>query len=702
MSNQNLHLVLSAIFAAIGPYQIARADNADPGSAERYSPVRKQVSINDRWHVTVQPMRLPRSPYVRASSTSIVNLPHTWNALDGQDGGANYLRTTGIYVRRISIPQRREGERVFLRVGAANIVATVLVNGQFIGEHRGGYSAFVLELTDVVDWGQDNDLMIVVDNAIHEDVPPYGADFTFFGGIYRDVSLLFTDSLCISPLDHASSGVYLRTNGISAESARVTAFIKLSNRDSIKSGVRAQLNIIDHDGDIVATKDATVANVPIGESATSISIDVVNPHLWQGVDDPYLYTARLTLDAGDRSIDCVEESFGIRTFDVDPDHGFTLNGKSYALRGVNRHQDRPDVGWAISRKHHDEDFAMIREMGCTAVRLAHYQQDPYAYSLCDQLGLVVWAEIPLINRVFHTDSFRSNCRQQLIELIRQNYNHPSICFWGVHNEITAPWEPGPDPIPLVTELAQLTRTEDPTRKSVCAATTPDENLANWQTQLVAFNRYFGWYHDSADDFGPWVDEMHKKHPAVPIGISEYGAGANVEHHELPPRKSQHNSQWHPEEYQAVFHESHWRQISARPFIWGSFVWNMFDFACDQRNEGGAPGRNDKGLVTYDRLIKKDAFYWYKANWSDEPFVHITSRRMKQRNTQFVSVKVYSNCDQVSISVGDRTYPAQQSSNHLFEWPQVSLSAGSNTIRAVGTTNGETVTDECEWDYAAQE
>ncbi len=702
MSNVCPTLGIMSILAAsmMGSASHLFADDAI--SMHSHPGYRTWVDINGRWHVLMSPMRSIRCPYINAAGASAVDLPHTWNALDGQDGGADYLRTTAAYLKRIPIPERYENERVFLKVGAANSVANVFLNGRFVGEHRGGYAAFVFELTDVVDWGQDNDLLIFVSNAMHPDVPPYGADFTFFGGIYRDVSLLFTGPLCISPLDHASSGVYVTTQEVGAESATVTVSIRLDNSGSTRSNLRARMEIIDREGETVANEETVLENVRHGQSSTSVAVEVAKPHLWHGIEDPYMYTARLTLLDGDQIVDRDEQSFGIRTFNVDPDQGFTLNGKPYPLHGVNRHQDRQDIGWAISRKHHDEDFAMIRELGCTCVRLAHYQQDPYAYDLCDQLGLIVWAEIPLINRVFHTNAFRENSRQQLIELIRQNYNHPSICFWGVHNEITAPWEPGPDPIPLVTELAKLAKAEDPTRQSVCAATTPDENAANWQTELVAFNRYFGWYHDSADDFGAWVDQMHEKHPAVPIGISEYGAGANVAHHELPPKKSQHDSHWHPEEYQALFHESHWRQIDARPFIWGSFVWNMFDFACDQRNEGGAPGRNDKGLVTYDRQIKKDAFFWYKANWSDEPFVHITSSRFNQRYNQTVPVKVYSNCSEVSLSVGDRSYPVKQSNNHIFEWPTVILSAGSNTIRAVGTDQGQTMTDQCEWHYVAPE
>ena len=266
-------------------------------------------------------------------------------------------------------------------------------------------------------------------------------------------------------------------------------------------------------------------------------------------------------------------------------------------------------------REHEEDFELIAELGCTSVRLAHYQQDDYAYTLCDRAGLVVWAEIPLINRIVDSPEFRANCRQQLIELIRQNYNHPSILFWGVHNEITAPWAPGPDATGLVYELADLANKEDPSRLTVCAATVPDDHSANWQTDVVAFNRYFGWYHDQPDGFAAWADRMHRDHPDKPIGISEYGAGANIEHHEYPPRKPKHDGDRHPEEWQTHVHERHWLLMAERKYLWCTFVWNMFDFASDGRNEGDTPGRNDKGLVTYDREITKDAFHWYKSNWS---------------------------------------------------------------------------------------
>ncbi|GJM25825.1 MAG: beta-galactosidase [Phycisphaerae bacterium] len=684
------------------PDQTIGAEASTSKVGQSRSSVREQVEINDGWLMAVDLVRSSRAPFFCASQVSPVDLPHTLNASDGQDGGGDYRRTTTAYLRRIAIPVQSEGRRVFLRIGAANIVARVLVNGQAIGVHRGGFSAFVFELTGAVRWGQLNDLMVFVNNAPDKSVPPYSADFTFFGGIYRDVSLLFTGPLCVSPLDYASAGMYLRVERMDAVAAKIAASIKLNNADSTKEGVRLRLELTDLQGEVVAKSETTPEAVPPGNSMKLLSLVVRDPRLWKGVADPYLYTATLSLFVGDRVVDRVEEPFGIRTFNVDPDKGFTLNGEPYRLYGVNRHQDRENLGWAIRRTHHDEDFAMIREMGCTAVRLAHYQHDPYVYDLCDRLGLVVWAEIPLINRVVDAPGFRENSRQQLIELIRQNYNHPSICFWGVHNEITAPWEPGPDPAPLVTELAALVEQEDPTRRSVCAGTSPDEHPANWQTELVAFNRYFGWYHESADDFGAWIDQVHERRPLIPIGISEYGAGANIEHHALPPKKPRHDGPWHPEEYQALFHEVHWQQIQARPYIWCSFVWSMFDFASDQRNEGGTPGRNDKGLVTYDRRTKKDSFYWYKANWSKEPFVHITSRRLERRDNPIVSVKVYSNCSAVSISVGDKLYAAKRSNDHIFEWPDAQLSKGKNMIHAVGTFAGKTVSDECLWYCSAPE
>lgn len=626
-----------------------------------------------------------------------ITLPHTWNRSDGQDGGNNYHRGPSCYRRTLDIPNDWRGKRLFLRFGAANTVADVYINGRHWGQHRGGFAAFCFEITSAVTFGAENELLVQVNNQHFDDVPPWSADFTFFGGLYRDVELLVTEPICISLLDFASPGVYLRPANIAADRADVAIETVLSNGSDAPASVRVTATISDAAGAPAGRVESDAVVAPGAEHRCKQSLTLKQPRLWRGRRDPYLYHVTIEIRVNDTLVDQVAQPLGLRTFTVDPERGLILNGEPFKLHGVNRHQDRLDMGWAIGRAEHDQDFALICEMGCTGVRLAHYQHDDYAYALCDRLGLVVWAEIPLVNRIADTPEFTANCRRQLRELIRQNYNHPSILFWGVHNEITAPWEPGPDATTLIRELAAFAKREDPSRLTVCAATSPDDHSANWQTDLVAFNRYFGWYHGEPDEFGAWADGAHNAHPQTPIGVSEYGAGADIEDHEQPVNRPQHDGAWHPEEWQAFVHERHWEAMRARPYLWCAFIWNMFDFASDARAEGSAPGRNDKGLVTYDRRTKKDAFYWYQANWSDEPMVHIVGKRHVLREAPTIEVRVYSNGDTVSLFVnGKSAGPGVRALDAAWRWPDVTLDIGVNVIRAESGLGAARVVDTCRW------
>ncbi|MFO0837001.1 MAG: glycoside hydrolase family 2 TIM barrel-domain containing protein [Phycisphaerae bacterium] len=663
---------------------------ATPSAAA--DPLRETRDVNAGWRFWKGDLPAASQPAFDDAAWQTVDLPHTWNAVDGQDGGGDYYRGPAWYRTTLEIPNSWSGRRIFLHFGAASIVADVYLDGQHLGEHCGAFAAFRFEITSRVSPGRRANLAVRVDNGRFEDVPPWSADFTFFGGLYRGVSLIATPPICIWPLDYASSGVYFRPTRVNAEAADVEVLTLVSNGLGERKSAKIAVNLTDATGKSVATSEKMLEIEAGALARVSQIVSIAQPRRWQGVRDPYLY--RLTVRVGEN--EAIEVPLGLRAFRVDPERGFLLNDEPYPIHGVNRHQDRLDKGWAIGPREHEEDFALIREMGCTGVRLAHYQHDSYAYELCDRSGLVVWAEIPLVDRVFDTPAFRENARQQLMELIRQNFNHPSICFWGVHNEITAPWAKGPDATAIVGELAVLAATEDSTRPSTCAACGPYEHAANWKTALTAFNNYFGWYHDEPEAFAAWIDGQHREHAGRCIGVSEYGAGASIAQHESPAKKPRHDGPWHPEEWQAQVHEAHWQAMRTREFLWCTFVWNMFDFASDGRKEGDHPGRNDKGLVTFDRKTRKDAFYFYKAQWSDEPFVHITSRRYQPRSDAVTTVKVYSNCAEVELLVNGASRGRLRSENGIFKWPSQTLTPGDNEIRAIAQRDQQTLSDSCSW------
>jgi len=658
---------------------------------------RQSVNLNAGWQFRKGALELPADQPSRHSDWQSVNLPHTWNNQDGQDGGNDYYRGPASYRRTFAVPQEARAKHVFLRFGAASTIADVYVNGQHAGRHRGAYTAFCFDITGMLQFGGENQFAVQVDNGRHEDVPPWSADFTFFGGIYRDVELLFTSPVHITPLDHASPGVYVSQTQVTDAQARIEVIACIANATPQAREVTVAVVVWDAAEQVVARAQQPARIAAGAGQRVGQQLIINQPRLWNGKADPWLYEATVELVADGAAVDTVRQTFGLRYFQVDPERGLLLNGQPLDLHGVNRHQDWQDLGWAISRAEHERDLALILELGCTGVRLAHYPHDPYFYSLCDRAGLIVWAEIPLVNRVFATPEFQSSCRQQLIELIRQNYNHPAIFFWGLHNEITAPWEPGPDATALIAELSALAKAEDPTRLTVCAATIPDDHAANWQTDLVAFNRYYGWYDGAPDEFAAWADRVHQAHPERPMGISEYGAGASIWHHEHPVGRPVHDSRWHPEEWQAYVHERHWRAMRQRPYLWCKFVWNMFDFASDGRAEGDRLGRNDKGLVTYDRATRKDAFYYYKSQWSQEPFVHIAGRRHVERSKTSASIRVYSNCPEVTLFVNDKSLGARrQSDGAELIWTDVPLAPGSNRIQAESGAGAARVVDQCVW------
>lgn len=573
-----------------------------------------------------------------------VHLPHTWNAKDGQDGGNDYFRGSCLYVKYISRSQLPEGEEYYLEINGANSSAEVYVNGTWLARHDGGYSTWRVRFTEQVQ--EENEIAIVVNNAPNERVYPQVADFTFYGGLYRSVRILAVGKSHFDLEYYGGSGLKITPTleGTRAKIEIETFVTNLQKDDTIS------YTLYDREGEIVTKIDRT------GMRAWC---ELDDPHLWQGRDDPYLYTCKAALRRGNEILDEVALRFGIRRFEIDPEKGFLLNGREYPLRGVSRHQDRLGIGNALLEQHHEEDIRLILELGATSVRLAHYQHDQYFYDLCDENGLVVWAEIPYISK--NMPLGRENAISQMTELIVQNYHHPSIVVWGLSNEITMNGTKDPDMIKTHEILNDLVHGMDKTRLTTMACISMcDKNEPYVQIpDVVAYNHYFGWYGGDTSMNGPWFDEFHAQFPDKPIGVSEYGCEGLNWHTSAPMQGD------YTEEYQAFYHEELIKQLFTRKYLWATYVWNMFDFGADARAEGGENGINHKGLVTMDRLYKKDAFYAYKAWLSPEPFVHICGKRYVDRVEDRTKVTVYSNQQEVELFLNGRSIGKKQSNCRFF-------------------------------------
>lgn len=630
-----------------------------------------------------------------------VNLPHTWNT-ESDPPPKNYYRGPGWYRREFMAPDAWKEKRVFIRFGAASLVAKVFLNGRELGEHQGGFAAFCFELTPDLQFGRTNILAVRVDNARREDVIPLAGDFTIYGGLYRGVSLLVTSPVNITALDHGSPGVFLRQSNVSDTNAEVQVETEIANGELNTQQVDVCIEVRDAVGAVVASA-SKLAPVPAGQTLTvTQQIRIQNPHLWNGVADPHVYTVRAEVLLDNKVVDAVEQPLGLRTFAFEPGRGFVLNGKTQQIRGVNRHQDWSRTGWAASPAQMETDMRLIREMGATGVRLAHYQHDDYVYSLCDRNGLLVWAELPLVNDLRGSPEFLDNARQQLTELIRQNYNHPSIILWSLFNEISP--KNTNDPVPVVRELNQLAKSLDSGRPTVGAFSVEGaEKLPKLAevADVFALNTYPGWYFGTPRDMGSEIEKWDSRHGSRGVIISEYGAGASVRQHQsdFAGRAGRAPMDWHPEEWQSLVHEANYAEIRGHSNVFGSFVWNMFDFASAGRNEGGAPGVNDKGLVTRDRKIMKDAYYIYQANWTSEPMVHITSKRQTVRTKAEAVVKVYSNCSGVRLKVNGADYGEMEGGEpHVFSSKIIPLQIGDNRIEVAGSTANTNVQDVCVWRY----
>lgn len=589
-----------------------------------------------------------------------VQLPHTWNAVDGQDGNNDYYRGTCRYSRTLTRAELPAGERVYLEIEGANSSADVQVDGRRLAHHDGGYSTWRVDLTGAL--GAESLLEIDVDNSPNDHAYPQMADFTFYGGLYRDVKLIGVPASHFDLDDCGGPGIAV-TPEIDGTSAKVTVQVYLTGA---QAGQTLRYVLRDAAG-------GTVFETVTPASETAVEALVENVHLWHGRIDPYLYTAEVELLCGDAVLDSVCTRFGCRTFAIDPERGFLLNGEAYPLRGVARHQDWRGLGNALLPEHHRRDMDLICEVGATTIRLAHYQHSQCFYDLCDERGMVVWAEIPYISK--HMPGGRENTISQMKELITQNYNHPSIVVWGLSNEITMNGDSDPDLLENHRILNDLCHELDKTRPTTVAVVSMCDIHAPYLQipDVVSYNHYFGWYGGDTSMNGPWFDNFHREHPALPIGVSEYGCEALNWHTSNPVQGD------YTEEYQAYYHEELIKQIDARPYLWATHVWNMFDFGADARNEGGENGQNHKGLVTFDRQYKKDAFYAYKAWLSNEPFVHLCGKRYVDRVEDVTRITVYSNQPEVELFVNGESLGRKAGKWFFyFEVPN----AGVSALRAV--------------------
>lgn len=641
---------------------------------------RQDILLNNDWNFRF-------SHQVQKGTEVRVDLPHTWNAQDALSGKIDYKRGIGNYEKNLFIRPEWKGKRLFIRFEGVNNIADVFINRRHIGEHRGGYGAFIFEITGKVEYGKENSILVRVNNGEQLDIMPLVGDFNFYGGIYRDVHLLITDETCISPLDYASPGVRLIQDSVSHRYAKVRAIVDLSNGSSGNQEVELNVRLLD--GQRVVKEGTKNVNLSGNEvMQQELTFEIEQPHLWNGRQDPFLYQAEVTLFRNGQMVDRVTQPLGLRFYRIDPDKGFFLNGKHLPLQGVCRHQDRSEVGNALRPQHHEEDVALMLEMGVNAVRLAHYPQATYFYDLMDKNGIIVWAEIPFVGPGGYNDkgfvdlpAFRANGKEQLKELIRQHYNHPSICVWGLFNELT---ELGDNPVEYIKELNVLAHQEDTTRPTTSASNQMGD--LNFITDAIAWNRYDGWYGGTPADLGKWLDRMHKDHPEICIAISEYGAGASIYHQQDSLVKTVPTSWWHPENWQTYYHIENWKTISSRPYVWGSFVWNMFDFGAAHRTEGDRPGINDKGLVTFDRKVRKDAFYFYKANWNrEEPMLYLTGKRNTVRTQRLQTITAFTNLSGAELFVNGKSYgKAIPDSYAILEWKNVELEPGENEIKVVST------------------
>jgi len=611
-----------------------------------------------------------------------VTLPHTFNADDGTS--RNPYRGAGWYRRTLAVARTGAG-RTWLEFDGAALSTDVWLNGTHVGRHEGGFARFRFDVTEQLRAGA-NALLVRVDNTRQPDVAPLGGDYTLYGGLYRRVRLVATGDVHVDMLDAGGPGVYFSTPRPERPHWRV----RVANDRARTDDVVVTARLRDAAGKVVATAQRSVA-LP-ARAVVPVELDAVlaDPHLWQGVEDPYLYASEVTVARAGAVLDRMDNEVGIRTVQLDPDRGLLLNGRPYRVHGVNVHLTYvPGKGVAVDDADIDADYRILSDLGVTGLRFAHYQHNEHSYALADRKGFLVWTELPLTSEVNGTDAYAANAAQQARELVRQNFNHPSVFVWGLGNEIYKVDDVSGRVLDAMQRLVHAEDASRPTAYANCCA--PIDGPQAMHTDAVGSNVYFGWYDKEFADLAPFLASNHTKRPGTPQALSEYGAGGSALQQEDPVRRPVAPSGWHPEQYQALYHEAAWRQIEAAPWLWASYVWTGFDFASSGRNEGDGPGVNDKGLVSMDRKVRKDAYYWYQANWSKQPMVYITSRRAVKRTVADVEVKVYSNQSPVRLRVNGADLGERAVDGHIARWP-VRLAPGANRIEV----QAGAVTDSVEW------
>jgi hypothetical protein len=655
---------------------------------------RRVVPLDGTW----QFVRTEASPEGSAPPSIMawkeVSVPHTYNAADGADGGG-YYRGAAWYKTKIQFQPDAENPVTFIEFDGAALVADVWVNGTHIGRHEGAYARFRFDVSDKLKPGI-NEIAVRTSNAKVDNVAPLGGDFTVFGGLFRSVRLVSVSKTHFSMMDYGGPGVYLTPSKVTSKSTSLAAKVLVHNAAETAQTLSVRLTLKDVDGKTVKVMNKPVT-VAAGQTSTvALDSTLSKPNLWNGVVDPYLYTVRAEIIADGEIADSLDQSLGFRDVRIDPNKGLFLNGRATPIHGVNLfHSGRPDKGLAVSNAEIDQDLGIMKDMGANGLRFVHFQHPPHAYDKADQSGFLVWTEIPLNSAVSGTPAFQTNITQQFRELVRQNYNHPSVIMWGLGNEV---YKSDEDSNRIMAELQTIAGTEDPIRPTVYAHCCSSPNAPHaMHSSVIGYNIYNGWYPEQKGSMGDWVAAAHALVPNRSIAVGEYGAGASVLQQEDAPAQPVTLSYWHPEQYQALFHEKSWRDLRDKPYLWGTFIWVGFDLASDGRKEGDRDGINDKGLVTYDRTARKDAYYWYQANWSDKPMVYITSRRFVERTTETVTVKIYANTKTVSLSVNGQELSPATVEDRIATWQNVALVPGENRIKATApASDGTSITDEVVW------
>ena len=679
-------LSLTLLLACLGLMTMQagrKVESFNSGWSFKKAPAEKELAINaPKWD----------------KGWSEVEIPHTWNAKDMQVQANSFYEGAAYYKKQYFFPAELKDKRVFLRFEGVGSCAEVFVNGMLVTSHKGGYSAFACEISPLLKAGEENEIIVKADNKSRPDVIPVNHNlFGVYGGIYRPVWLVVTEPCNISVTDCASPGVYVTQKNVSKKQADVKVKVKLDNGTLQPVPVTLQNTIYDQEGKQVATHSQSFELSAQGEQAYESSFTIKKPTLWQGRENPYLYKVVSRLIKDGQVIDEMVQPLGLRKYEIVAGKGFYLNGEKYPMYGVTRHQDWWGLGSALKNENHDFDLATIMDVGATTVRFAHYQQSDYLYSRCDSLGLIIWAEIPFVNRV--TGQEAENCRNQLREMIRQSFNHPSIYVWGLHNEVYQPHQYTKE---LTQSLHDLAKTEDPDRYTVSVNGYGHmEHPVNLVADIQGMNRYFGWYEKKIQDIKPWVENLEKEYPHQKLMLTEYGADANLNHQtEYLGDALNWTKEFYPETFATKTHEYQWSVIAAHPYIIASYLWNTFDFCAPMWVRGGVPARNMKGLVTFDRKIKKDSYFWYKANWSKEPVLYLTQRRNWDREKKETSVTVYSNIGTPKVYLNGKELTGIREGYTPVHYiiDNITLDMGKNIVKTVVVKDGKTYEDEIEWVY----